>query len=157
MRPFAGKANDRSVFTNLSAFLSVAEQLVIKHGEEEETVVEHGERIIADGGFFGPGPVLCPYKYDVYIREKTKGTTPEEKQDIATTILTYNEELTLNRSAVENSVHLIKSRAQILQGQYSRSRECQTQLFYAAARLVNRIRRLRFDKQITMNKMNGIM
>lgn len=55
--PFAGKANDRSVFkqsvifTNPSAFLSTAELMIIRHGDEETVVtLKEGKRImIAEG------------------------------------------------------------------------------------------------------------
>lgn len=154
--PFAGHSNDRSVFKesviykNPSRFLGDSERIVLTFSED---ITLEGERIIADGGFFGSGPVLCPVKYDMAQTEEKKAETPEEKQQISDYIAAYNEELTLNRSAVENSIHIIKNRAQSLLGAYTRSRECQTDLFYAAARLVNRIRRLRYDNQIAMNKL----
>lgn len=83
--PFPGKPNDRSLFTqsvlfkSASTLLSEGEEIIIKNAAGAERVALDGERIVADGGFAGQGPLHCPVKYDVYVRAQEKCSNEQEQ------------------------------------------------------------------------------
>lgn len=123
---FKGRSNDRGAF-NSTPF-----------AQNNCPLLSDGEFIIVDGGFPGEGQLLQPHTLP-QLRAADEATRRE--------MVTYNEELTLDRSLVEHRIHTLKERAQALTQRYARSRENQQKLFHAAARIVNRVLNLRFAER----------
>ena len=125
--PHAGRGTDRKIF-NKSVF-----------AHDDCPLLSDGELIIADGGFIGQGKHLIP------LKAPTIAAQPENEQKA---LIEYNEEVTMNRSKVEHIIHVVKNRAQILAVRYKRERRKQADIFYAAARFANRIKRMRMEHQL---------
>jgi hypothetical protein len=123
--PFPGSCNDRSCF--ISSVLM----------QPSSPLLAEGERLLTDGGFAGDGPLLYPYnKVDLDSADSVA-----DKADM----ISWNEEIVLNRSIVEHCNHLVKDRARALQQKWGNTKERQAALFCASARLINRIRRVRME------------
>jgi len=93
------------------------------------------EVILADGGFIGGHPLLCPVHSDTIDKE-----TDYQKQQ---RMIDFNEEFTSNRLIVEDVFGWLKSRAKVLATKFSRKKETQAALMFAACRFYNFVRRNR--------------
>jgi hypothetical protein len=122
--PFPGRLSDRGTYNTTDI------------ADPKNGLLTSGEYIIADGGLQGEGQFLLPIRIT-----DIKKSEEEKKLDM----IDYNQEVGDNRSLVEHCIHVIKSRAQVLQKRYSRGRAKQSDLFYASAKLVNRIKRYRYS------------
>jgi len=94
--------------------------------------VSPGELIIADGGFIGGSPLICPF----HVNDIRSASSVEEQQSM----LEFNSELTSNRIIVEDVLGWIKSRAKILGRTYHRKKESQAAVLRAACCFNNYIR-----------------
>lgn len=128
--PYPGSWNDRSCFLS-SVFCS-----------DTCALLSEGELLLADGGFAGEGPLLYPYNKN----DLAEAESVEDRKDMEC----WNEEIVINRSIVEHSNHLVKGRALALQQKWGNTRERQSELFYASARIINRTRRLRMEYSMYM-------
>jgi hypothetical protein len=122
--PHPGRNNDRHAFNNSHFITSVGELL------------SEDECILVDGGFRGSGQILHQYTEPELRAAKSKDELLFMKK--------FNEEFTLNRTSIEHTIHKVKSRIGWLSERFPRSKEKQADLFYAGARLCNRIRMIRF-------------
>jgi hypothetical protein len=122
--PFSGSWNDKQCFL-ASDFMNAD-----LHMLEEE------EKLITDGGFSGFPMNIHPFS--------ATGMEKVEGEDKAR-MVSWNEEIALNRSLNEHVNHQLKSRAQALAGKWSRSMVRQRDVFMVAARFANRVKRLRME------------
>jgi hypothetical protein len=123
--PWEGSNVDRGVFTQSEIYTNTKDYLA---GDE---------KILADGGFAGDGPLIFPYNKTDLAKS---GDKKEELQ-------AYNELLTESRSLVEHAIHRLKARATILVGRYPKNKQQQFEIVKAAAILFNWTRRIRIIKQ----------
>jgi hypothetical protein len=127
--PFPGRRNDRGVYNSSEI------------GKHPEQFFSEGERLLADGGFVGGGPLLVPI-HSTIIDKATKEETKEVLREI-------NQEVSDDRVLVEDVLGWIKARAHVLDHRYTRARETQAQIFYATCRLHNfvRLHRIAYRKK----------
>lgn len=118
--PYPGRANDRGVYNQSEL------------ARNSNNFVSAGEVIIADGGFIGGTPLICPIHTDDIINE----TDVNRKQQM----IEFNEELTSNRILVEDVFSWLKSRAKVLATKFSRKKETQAVIMFAACRYYNFVR-----------------
>ena len=118
--PFAGRGNDRGVYNSSEI------------GRHPERFFSEGERLLADGGFVGGGPLLVPIHGTVIDK-----TSTEEGKAVLREI---NQEVSDNRVLVEDVFGWIKGRAHVLDHRYRGRREAQAEVFYASCRLHNFVR-----------------
>jgi hypothetical protein len=121
--PFAGRLSDRSTYST-SEFAQPNCQLL-----------NEGEKVIVDGGFWGEGEFILP--------AKMKMINTAETEQIKRELINYNLTIQDDRALIEHQIHVIKDRARALQHRYSRGLVKQSGVFYAASKLVNRIKRIR--------------
>ena len=123
--PWEGSNVDRGVFIQSEIYKNTQNYLV------------DDERILADGGFGGDGPILFPYnKIDL---QKAGDKKPEYQA--------YNELLTESRSLVEHAIHRLKARASMLVGRFPKDKVKQHKTVIAAALIFNWTRRIRIIQQ----------
>lgn len=121
--PFAGRDNDRAAF-NQTVF-----------AQETCSLLSPGEYILCDGGFRGPGHIIHQF-----VETDLQGETGEDLHEM----LLFNEEFDLNRARVEAAIGKLKRRAQALSKKYPREPYRQADLLFAAAKLLNYLRDLRY-------------
>jgi hypothetical protein len=123
--PLAGRGNDRAAFNSSH------------YSQNSMDVLSDDEVILVDGGFRGADKVLHQF------------TNPEmnsaENENILRDMHVFNDEFVLNRASIEHTIHKLKSRTQALATRFPRCRTTQANLFYAGARLHNRIHSIRLD------------
>ena len=125
--PYSGSWNDRQCFL-ASDFMNASLHML-----------EEGEKIITDGGFSGYPMNIHPFSaVDLELVEE------EDRQRM----ISFNEEITLNRSLNEHVNHQLKARAQALAGKWSRSTVRQRDVLLVAARFANRVKRLRMEYRL---------
>jgi hypothetical protein len=125
--PFNGSWNDKQCFL-ASDFM-----------DPESNMLEPDERLITDGGFSGFKMNIYPFN-----AQQLQEATPEDRA----VMVSFNEEIVLNRSLNEHVNHQLKSRAQALAGKWSRSVVRQRDVFMVAARFANRVKRLRMEYKL---------
>jgi len=123
--PFPGRHNDRACYNQSEM------------GQHPEQFLSEGERILADGGFIGGGPLLVPIHQTV-IQKEANEERKERMQEA-------NEEIKDNRMLVEDVFGWLKARAKRLGHRYGRARERQAEEFTAACRVHNFVRRGRIS------------
>lgn len=125
--PYNGSWNDKQCF-NASDFMNASLNMF-----------SEGEKLITDGGFSG-----FPMNIHPYSVTDIDAVDAEGKQRM----ISFNEEITLNRSLNEHVNHQLKARAQALAGKWSRSTVRQRDVLLVAARFANRVKRLRMDYRL---------
>lgn len=126
--PYTGSWNDRQCFL-ASDFM-----------DPNAHMLEEDEKLITDGGFSG-----FPMNIHPYTSTQMEAAGSEEDR---TLMVSWNEEIVLNRSLNEHVNHQLKARAQALAGKWSRSMVRQRDLFLVAARFANRVKRLRIEYRL---------
>jgi len=124
--PYKGSLSDRATY-NTTEFAT-----------ENNGMLSPGEKVIADGGLFGEGEFIVPAR----LPEINKS---ELNPVLRQSLIDFNEEVADNRALVEHAIHVVKSRAQTLTNRFGRNINKQSELFLAACKLSNRIRRLRLQ------------
>lgn len=76
---------------------------------------------------------------------KMKMINSSENKQIKDDLVEYNLIMQDNRALIEHVLHCIKARARCLRETYTRGLDKQANLFYAAAKLHNRIKRMRIS------------
>jgi hypothetical protein len=125
--PFNGSWNDKQCFA-ASDFMDPALHML-----------DDDEKLITDGGFTG-----FPMNIHPFSAPQLDDAKPEDRPRM----VSWNEELTLNRSLNEHVNHHLKARAQALAGKWSKSVVRQRDVFMVAARFHNRVRRLRVEYRL---------
>jgi hypothetical protein len=125
--PFEGSWNDKQCFL-ASDFMN-----------PDLHMLEEDERLITDGGFSG-----FPMNIHPFSAPQMEEARPEDRPKM----LSWNEEVTLNRSLNEHVNHQLKARAQGLAGKWARSMVRQRDIFMVAARFHNRVKRLRVEYRL---------
>jgi len=123
--PYPGRQNDRGVYNQSDL------------AQHPERYVTPGELILADGGFIGGAPLICP----IHIDSINKASSEEVKNDM----IEFNEELSSNRVLVEDVFSWLKSRAHVLASKFRRNKESQKAVFFAACCFYNFIRSSRIE------------
>lgn len=124
--PYPGRRNDRGVYNQSEL------------GRNPSNFVSPNELIIADGGFIGGAPLICPIHVDSIKDE------PDEVKRLQ--MVEFNGELSASRVLVEDVFSWIKSRARVLATRFSRKKETQAAIMFAACRYYNfvRMNRIRY-------------
>ena len=125
--PYSGSWNDNQCFL-ASDFMNA-----------DLDMLSEGEKLITDGGFSGYPMNIHPFS--AADLELMQG---EDRQRM----VSWNEEITLNRSLNEHVNHQLKARAQALAGKWSRSTVRQRDVLLVAARFANRVKRLRMEHRL---------
>jgi len=125
--PFSGGMNDKQCFV-ASDFMNA-----------DLHMLEEGEKRITDGGFSGYPMNIHPFD--------AKQLAEAEETDRAK-MVSWNEEIVLNRSLNEHVNHQLKARAQALAGKWSGSMVRQRDVFLVTARFANRVKRLRMEYRL---------
>jgi hypothetical protein len=118
--PHPGRGNDRGAFNKCTL------------ATNPEQFVSEGECILADGGFCGGHPLLCPVPLDMIARE--------EDAEVRMRLVQFNDELSEGRRLVEDVFSWLKGRARIFGMRFPRNYTKQGNLFYACCRVYNCIR-----------------
>jgi hypothetical protein len=127
--PYNGSWNDRQCFL-ASDFMNPAVHML-----------EPDEKLITDGGFSGE---LFTMNIHPYTSTQVAAASVVDRA----VMMSWNEEIVLNRSLNEHVNHVLKARAQALAGKWSRSMARQRDVLFVAARFANRVKRLRMDYRL---------
>jgi hypothetical protein len=125
--PYPGSMNDKQCFY-ASDFMN-----------PDCHMLDADERLITDGGFDGFSMNIHPFS-----TTQMELVNAEERA----IMVSWNEEIVLNRSLNEHVNHQLKARAQALAGKWSRSMVRQRDVFLVAARFSNRVKRLRVEYRL---------
>jgi hypothetical protein len=94
------------------------------------------EKLITDGGFAG-----FPMNLHPWTAPQMAAAAPAERK----VMVSWNDEIKLNRALNEHVNHQLKSRVQALAGKWSRTMVRQGDIFMVAGRLLNRVKRVRLE------------
>ena len=131
--PYSGSWNDKQCFL-ASDFMNASLNML-----------SEGEKLITDGGFSG-----FPMNIHPFSATELEFVDQKDRQRM----ISWNEEVTLNRSLNEHVNHQLKARAQALAGKWSRSTWRQRDVLLCAARFANRVKRLRMDYRLYCLQMS---
>lgn len=133
--PFVGRLSDRGTYST-SEF-----------AQPDCKLLSDNEKVIADGGFWGEGEFILPARIKMINTAETKQKQLE--------LVNYNLEIQDNRALIEHQIHFIKDRARALNKRYSRGLDQQADLFLAASKLLNRIKRIRICNYTCIGSGSG--
>lgn len=127
--PFPGATGDRGAWKQCALFA------------DRDSFFSPGEVLLADGGFVGGRYLMCPYHVD----DIRRAASTEERD----AMVQHNNELSQDRTLVEDAFAWIKQCAPVLGTRFHRYRTRQGEAVFAVCRWWNELRRLRGEYAFT--------
>ena len=126
--PYPGSVNDRTAWRECALYA------------ERESLFAADQCLLADGGFVGGRHLLCPY----HVFDIRAAPTEEHRQ----LMIQFNNEISRDRTLVEDAFAWIKQAAPILGMRYKRHHTRQSEALFAVCRWWNALRMLRAEYAI---------